>query len=252
VSHPEPSPPETWDAFFTEFYLRAFREDERSAAAEAQALAAAQLSACPPGGDLLDVPCGFGRHSLPLARAGYRVTGVDRAQPLLDEAARRAGGERWPKFVRADYRDLPFADASFDAALNLFSSLGYLGDEEDTRALAEIGRVLRPDGRLVIEIMHRDLLVRRFHEQDWQMLGEGRLLLEQRTFDPASGLAQTTQTLIEPGGGRDSRTFSLRVYTATELLAMLERAAFAEAKCHGDFAGAPFGTDTRLVVVARR
>jgi SAM-dependent methyltransferase len=253
VTHAEPSPLETWDAFFTEFYLRAFREDERSAAAEAQALAAAHLAACPPGGDLLDAPCGFGRHSLPLARAGYRVVGVDRAQPLLDEATRRAGGgERWPKFVRADYRELPFAEGSFDAALSLFSSLGYLGDEEDTRALAEIGRVLRPGGRLVIEIMHRDLLVRRFHEQDWQMLGEGRLLLEQRTFDPASGLAQTTQTLIEPGGGRDSRTFSLRVYTATELLAMLERAGFAEAKCHGDLQGAPFATDTRLVIVARR
>jgi ubiquinone/menaquinone biosynthesis C-methylase UbiE len=252
VTHAEPSPPETWDAFFTEFYLRAFREDERSAAAEAQALAAAQLAGCPPGGDLLDAPCGFGRHSLPLARAGFHVVGVDRAQPLLDEAQRRAGGERWPKFVHADYRELPFADASFDAALNLFSSLGYLGDEEDTKALAEIGRVLRPGGRLVIEIMHRDLMVRRFAEQDWQMLGEGRLLLEQRTFDPASGLAQTTQTLIEPGGDRDSRTFSLRVYTATELLAMLERAGFAESRCHGDLQGAPFATDTRLVVVARR
>jgi ubiquinone/menaquinone biosynthesis C-methylase UbiE len=252
VSHGEPSPAETWDAFFSEFYLRAFREDERSAEAEAQALAAARLAGCPEGGDLLDCPCGFGRHALPLAAAGFRVVGVDRAQPLLDEAQRRAGDARWPKLVRADYRELPFADESFDAALNMFSSLGYLGDQQDTRALAEIGRVLRPGGRLVIEIMHRDLLVRRFQESSWQMLGEGRLLLEQRTFDPALGLAQTTQTLIEPSGARDSRTFSLRVYTATELLAMLEAAGFAEARCLGDFAGAPFGTETRLVVVARR
>jgi ubiquinone/menaquinone biosynthesis C-methylase UbiE len=252
VPHVQPSPPETWDEFFSEFYLRAYRENERSAAAEAQALAAAELAGCPPGGDLLDVPCGFGRHSIPLARAGYRVTGVDRAQALLDEAHRRAGGERWPKFVRADYRELPFADESFDAALNMFSSLGYLGDEEDTKALAEIGRVLRAGGRLVIELLHRDLLVRRFQESGWQMLGEGRLLLEQRTFDPASGLAQTTQTLIDAAGERDSRTFSVRVYTATELLAMLDAAGFAEARCHGDLQGAPFATDTRLVVVARR
>jgi SAM-dependent methyltransferase len=252
VTHGEPSPTETWDAFFSEFYLRAFREDEASAQARDQALAAARLTGCPEGGDLLDAPCGFGRHALPLAAAGYHVVGVDRAQPLIDEAQRRAGDERWPKLVRADYRELPFADESFDAAVNLFSSLGYLGDEQDTRALREIGRVLRPGGRLVIEIMHRDFLVTRYRETDWHMLGEGRLLLEQRTFDPALGLAQTTQTLIEPGGGRDSRTFSLRVYTATELLAMLERAGFAEARCQGDLEGAPFGTDTRLVVVARR
>ncbi len=246
------SPAATWDAFFSDFYLRAFADAERQGEAEAQALAAARLSGCPQGGDLLDVPCGFGRHSVPLARAGYRVVGVDRSEALLAEARRRAGHERWPKLVRADYRELPFPDAGFDAAVNLFTSLGYLGDEQDTRALAEIGRVLRPGGRLVIEAMHRDLLVREFHEQDWRLLGEGRLLLEQRTFDAASGVAQVTQTLIESGGERDSRSYSIRVYSATELVAMLSAAGFAEARCHGDLDGGEFATGTRLVVVATR
>ena len=242
---------ETWDAFFSDFYLRAFASAHDPEADE-QALAAARLSGCPDGGDLLDVPCGFGRHSVPLARAGYRVVGVDRSQALLEDARRRAGGERWPKLVRADYRDLPQGDESFDAALNLFSSLGYLGDEDDTRVLSEIRRVLRPGGRLVIEIMHRDLMVRGFHEQGWRLVGEGRLLLEQRTFDSATGVVQTTQTLVESGGERDSRTFSLRIYTATELTTMLARAGFEESRCYGDFAGAPFDVSTRLVIVARR
>jgi ubiquinone/menaquinone biosynthesis C-methylase UbiE len=248
-----PSPAETWDAFFSDFYLRLAAGDERQERdAEAQALGAVRLVGCPDGGDVLDVACGFGRHAVPLAAAGYKVVGVDRSQTLLAEARRRAGDGRWPELVQADYRELPFADESFDAAINLFTSLGYLGDEEDTRALAEIARVLRPDGRLVIEIMHRDLLVRGFSEQDWRALGGGRLLLEQRTFDAAAGLAQTTQTLIETSGERESRTFSLRVYTATELVAMLTAAGFAEAKCYGDLDGGGFATGTRLVVVARR
>ncbi len=248
----EPSTPETWDAFFSDFYLRAYAGEERDAQAAGQALGAARLARCPEGGDLLDVPCGFGRHAIPLAEAGYRVVGVDRAQPLLDEARRRAGGGRWPKLVHGDYRKLPFPDASFDAAVCLFSSLGYLGDEEDTNALAEIARVLRPGGRLVIEIFHRDLLIRTFREQSWSLLGEGRLLLEQRTFEPVSGIAQSTQTLIETSGERESRTFSVRVYTATELLAMLARAGFTETKCHGDLDGGAFSPATRLVVVASR
>jgi SAM-dependent methyltransferase len=252
VQGPAPSQPETWDAFFSDFYLRAYADVERQGEAQAQALAAARLASCPAGGDLLDVPCGFGRHSVPLARGGYRVFGVDRSETLLAEARRRAGGERWPKLSRADYRELPFADESFDAVINLFTSLGYLGDEEDTNVLGEIGRVLRPGGRLVIETMHRDLLVRQFREHDWRLLGEGRLLLEQRTFDAASGVTQTTQTLIDKAGERDSRSFSVRVYTATELVAMLIRAGFEEARCHGDLDGAPFATDTRLVIVARR
>jgi ubiquinone/menaquinone biosynthesis C-methylase UbiE len=249
----EPSPPETWDAFFNDFYLRVAAGDARQEdVAEAQALGAARLAGCPEGGDLLDVPCGFGRHAVALARAGYRVVGVDRSQALLAEARRRAGEEVWPKLVEADYRELPFADESFDAAINLFTSLGYLGDEEDTKALAEIARVLRPSGRLVVELVPRDLLVRRFSEQDWRALGGGRLLLEQRTFDAAAGIAQTTQTLVDTNGERDSRTFSLRVYTATELVAMLRAAGFEEAKCYGDLEGGELTVDTRLVVVARR
>lgn len=247
-----PSSTETWDSFFSDFYLRAYADDERRDEARAQALGAARAARCPAAGDLLDVPCGFGRHAIPLAEAGYRVVGVDRSESLLAEADRRGSGRRRPELVKADYRALPFADESFDAALNLFTSLGYLGDAGDTNVLAEIQRVLRPGARLVIETMHRDLLVSRFREQDWRLVGEGRLLLEQRTFDAASGIAQATQTLIDNAGRRDSRTFSTRVYSATELRAMLASAGFAESTCYGDFDGASFATDTRLVVVARR
>jgi len=247
-----PSPPDVWDAFFSDFYLRAYAAAARQAETEAEALAAARLAGCAAPADVLDVPCGFGRHALALAHAGHRVVGVDRSETLLAEARRRADGAPWPKLVRADYRDLPFGDEAFDAALNLFSSIGYLGDEEDARALAEIRRVLRPDGRLVIEAMHRDLLVRGFRERDWRLVGEGRLLLEQRTFDPTSGVAQTTQTLVDSTGARDSRSFAVRVYTATELMAMLTAAGYAEVRCYGGLEGGPFATDTRLAIVARR
>jgi ubiquinone/menaquinone biosynthesis C-methylase UbiE len=243
---------EAWDAFFSDFYLRAYAYTDDPDAARAQALAAVRLSGAPEGGDVLDVPCGFGRHTVPLARAGYRAAGVDRSETLLAEARRRTGHERWPKLTRADYRELPFADESFDAALNLFTSLGYLGDEADTQVLAEIRRVLRPGARLVIETMHRDVMVAHFLEQDWRLLGEGRLLLEQRTFDTEEGVSQSTQTLIDGTGARESRTFSVRTYSATELLAMLARAGFGETKCYGSLDGEPFTVDTRLVIVARR
>jgi ubiquinone/menaquinone biosynthesis C-methylase UbiE len=242
----------TWDAFFSDFYLRAYADDARDAEAEADALAAAKLAGAGPGADVLDVPCGFGRHTLALARAGFRAVGEDRSQPLLDEARRRAGSARWPKLTRADYRELPFGEASFDAALNLFTSLGYLGDDEDVKALAAIRRVLRPGGKLVVETMHRDRLIAVWSDNDWRLLGEGRLLLEQRTFDPVTGVSQSTQTLIDGRGERETRTFSVRVYTATELLRMLERAGYADAKAYGSFEGEPFATSTRLVVVATR
>lgn len=249
---PAPSTTETWDAFFSDFYLRAYADDTRDEQAEGDALAAAKLAGIAPGADVIDVPCGFGRHTLALARAGYRAVGVDRSATLLDEARRRSGGERWPKWTRADYRDLPFADESFDAAFNLFTSLGYLGDEQDTVVLGAIRRVLRPGAKLVLETMHRDRLVTHFSESDWHLMGEGRLLLEQRTWDPVAGVAQSTQTLIDSTGERESRTFSVRTYSVTELMAMLNRAGFSDAKAYGGFTAEPFTTSSRLVIVATR
>ena len=73
------------------------------------------------------------RHALVLAEAGYRVTGLDRSEVQLAEAERRRGDVDWPKLVRGDYRELPFADESFDAVLNLFTSLGYLERDERRR-----------------------------------------------------------------------------------------------------------------------
>ncbi|WP_445151483.1 class I SAM-dependent methyltransferase [Baekduia sp. Peel2402] len=245
-----PSTQETWDAFFSEFYLHVHAAESRreAEAAREQARAAAELARTPEGGSLLDVPCGFGRHAIPLAEDGFDVTGVDRAAALLTEAKRRSEAPTW---VLGDYRELPFADGTFDTAINLYTSLGYLGDEGDTAVLAEIARVLKPGGRLVIETMHRDLLVRTFDESGWQLLGEGRLLLEQRAFDPIGGIAQDTQTLIGSDGRRESQTFATRVYSATELVAMVRAAGFEKATAYGDLAGGPFDTNTRLVLVAR-
>src|SRR6201999_893423 len=87
-----PSSQETWDAFFSDFSLRIPAPSEGRGEAREQALAAAALSGCPDGGELLDVACGFGRHALPLAQAGFHVTGVDRSAALLDEARARGRG----------------------------------------------------------------------------------------------------------------------------------------------------------------
>ena len=81
-------------------------------------------------------------------------------------------------------------------------------------------------------------------------MGEGRLLLEQRSFDHAEGVAQTTQTLVEPDGQRESRTWTARVYSATELVALARAAGFGEVKCWGGFEHEPLTGDSRLVLVA--
>ena len=99
--------------------------------------------------------------------------------------------------------------------------------------------------------MHRDQLVRGFAEQDWRLLGEGRLLLEQRTFDAAAGVAQTTQTLIDGGGERESRTFT-RARLQRDRARSRCSAALGSPRCAATATSraCPFDSDTRLVAVA--
>ena len=241
---------EMWSAVFGEHYLRAYgpMADADQTRSEAEGLVA--MLALEPGADLLDCPCGFGRHSLEFARLGFHVVGADWSESQLAEARRRSGDGEWPQWVQADYRDLPFDDASFDCVANLFSSLGYWGEDGDRRALSEFRRVLRPDGRLVITTMHRDRLMAFFQPRSWEELPDGAILIEEREFDATRGTMRVRHEIVDADGTRTNAPYELRVYTATELVALVREAGFRHVECHGDFEGTPLSRDTRLVVVA--
>ena len=104
-----------------------------------------------PASDALDVCCGTGDLSLELRRQigpDGRVVGCDFSEPMLEIARRKSGEEGLPvEFGWADALDLPYGDGSFDAVTIGFGARN-LADLE--RGIAEMARVLRPEGRLVI------------------------------------------------------------------------------------------------------
>jgi SAM-dependent methyltransferase len=239
-----------WDRLFDELYLRTYAARSDPEAVERMARGAVELGGAQPDAEVLDAPCGYGRHSLVLAADGFRVTGIDRSHTLLDEARRRSGGAQWPRWVHGDVRELPFADQSFDLVLNLFSSvLGYYGEEDDRRYLGECRRVLRPGGKLVVETMHRDRLASIFTERTWERVPEG-ILVEERRFDPSTGVNETLHELRPDVGEPVSVTYSLRVYTAGEVERLLRAAGFASVELFGSLDGMPLAIGSRLVAVA--
>jgi ubiquinone/menaquinone biosynthesis C-methylase UbiE len=102
-----------------------------------------------PGERVLDVGCGTGIFLKTLARdhAGLELAGLDLSEPMLEQARRRveAGRSHAPAFVQGSVYEMPFETATFDVALNTISCHFYL---EPVRAFREIGRVVRPGGRL--------------------------------------------------------------------------------------------------------
>ena len=98
--------------------------------------------------DVLDVACGTGNATLPGARTGARVTGLDLTPRLLEEAQAAAQAEGLQvEWVEGDAEQLPFEDASFDVVLSTFGCM--FAPRHDVAA-AEIARVLRPGGRIGI------------------------------------------------------------------------------------------------------
>lgn len=100
---------------------------------------------------LLDICCGPARHARPLAIAGYQVTGVDRDRAAIEEASRTVPNAA---FHVADQRDLSVLAGPFDAAVMLWQSFGYFDPDTNDRVLGGIAALLRPKGRLLLDVYH--------------------------------------------------------------------------------------------------
>jgi SAM-dependent methyltransferase len=99
-----------------------------------------------PGMDVLDVACGTGNATIPAAKAGARVTGLDFAPGLLEIARERAADAMVEiDFVEGDAQELPFEDASFERVVSTF---GHMFAPDHRRTAGEMRRVLRPGGAI--------------------------------------------------------------------------------------------------------
>jgi ubiquinone/menaquinone biosynthesis C-methylase UbiE len=101
-----------------------------------------------PGMEVLDVACGTGNATIPAAKVGARVTGVDFAPALL-EVARERGADAMVEveWVEGDAQDLPFEDDSFERVISIF---GHMFAADHVRTADELKRVCQPGGRVAI------------------------------------------------------------------------------------------------------
>ncbi len=102
---------------------------------------------------LLDICCGPGRHAQLLCERGYDLTGIDR-----DAASVRQAAELIPdgRFIELDQRSLGSLSGPFDAAMILWQSFGYFDSATNDAALRDIAGLLRPGGRLILDLFHRE------------------------------------------------------------------------------------------------
>ncbi len=203
-------------------------------------------------GDVLDLACGPGRHSVALAKRGFRVTGVDLSPFLLRKARERARAENVDvEWVQEDMRRFVRPEG-FDLAISLFTSFGYFESrDDDLKVLRNIHQSLRGGGALVIEMAGREPLARGFQATTSKELADGRLLVERHQVVDDWNL-KNELIVIEDDTATTFR-FEVRTYSGQELKDRLLEAGFADVRLLGGYDRSEYGLDAeRLVAVAHK
>src|SRR3989344_949395 len=202
------------------------------------------------GMSILDCPCGHGRHTIELAKRGYRVVGQDLSTTFLAKAredAEQAGIN--PTFREGDMRDLPF-EAEFDVALNLFTAFGYFEEEADDQAfLNTVAKSLKPNGKFFMDFINRDRLIREWQKTNWGILSTGLIACQVRELDFAKSRERCKRILIYPDGTRQETVHYLRLYTLRELILMCKQAGLELVETFGDFDGSPASFHSKRVIL---
>jgi SAM-dependent methyltransferase len=207
----------------------------------------------PPGGCLLDIPCGSGRHSVELARRGYRMTGIDLSADFLSLARAHS----FYAHVQVDLRhgDMrnPSLDANaFDGAFCFGNSFPYLDRHGVTAFLAALSRAILSRGKLVIdtgcaaESILPTLLPQRWHRFD------DIIVMSKASYIASASRLDIDYTFIHEGK-IETRPSSSHVFTVAELTRMLAGAGFEVVSLNSGFAGERYELGSpRLVLTAQR
>ncbi|MCA9988213.1 MAG: class I SAM-dependent methyltransferase [Anaerolineales bacterium] len=193
-----------------------------------------------PEANILDVTCGPGLYSVPLAQRGCRVTGVDFAPASIRHArdlAEVEGVADRCQFIESDVRAMgseavPLAADSYDAALFIYGQWSVFTREESLALLRQINRALKPGGRICLELLDPSQIDRK--ASNWWYADEGRLWgdepflhMGERYWDEESRTAIERFYTIHLGSGKLDQVMLCDVaYRPEEVVAALEQTGF--------------------------
>jgi ubiquinone/menaquinone biosynthesis C-methylase UbiE len=217
------------------------------------------------GGTVLELGCGTGRISLPVARTGSRLVGIDRSASMLARARKRMKLARLGAqlhLVRGDIRFLPLRAASVSLVAAPYGVLQSLLDDDALEAaLAAAFRVLKKGGTFAIDMVS-DLVSWQEYDRRVKLRGAMRgsqariTLVESVRQDRARGVTTFDQEFIERRGARrhvHAFSISFRTVSVPDMTRRLERAGFVVSAVLGDYDGGPWDPRGDVwLIVARR
>jgi ubiquinone/menaquinone biosynthesis C-methylase UbiE len=206
-----------------------------------------------PKDEVIDIPCGNGRHAVLLAEQGFAVTAVDLSQEFIERAQQRATEYGVTlNIVKSDMAEF-VAKSPAKGAYCLGNSFGYLEYDRLQAFLRNVTNSLKSGARFLIDATSSaECLLPSFQDHDWYEMGSMKMLLE-NSYDPAIGALETHYTFIRDGKEVETRTSLHRVYTAAEIRRMLQAAGLIVVHLLGSTDGEVFELGSpQMYIVAEK
>ncbi len=243
--------PDWYRTFFSDPVLRFSESAIPQSATDAELAFVIQHLGFAAPANILDVPCGTGRHALGLARAGFAVTGFDLSPAAIRRARQRATAARLPvHFIQSDMLDVQVAVPN-DALICMGNSIGYFDPATTQRLLQRFSSTLRPGGRLIVDTsMCAESIMPVTPHRTFSFPG-GTYAQEIRYDAMAS--AVDTRAQLTMGVERQELLYRHFVMTSGELVRSLRAARFDDVALFGDAAGGEYAPGApRLLLVATK
>ncbi len=237
--------------FDVDDYLYFYRESLTDERTDAEVSALVSLLELDSPKVILDLACGFGRHTNRLAALGHSMTGIDLTPGFLD-IARQDARERQVDvtYQQGDMRTITF-DAEFDRVMLLFTAFGYFTDEVNQQVLANIQKALKPGGLLMFDTPNRDSLLKWMRPYIVNEIDDN-LMIDRLSFDAITGRYFNRRIVIRDGVRKDKPYF-VRLYNPSEIKLLLDHAGLELYHLYDDWNAKEYTSDTRrMVVIARK
>lgn len=200
------------------------------------------------GASILDVGCGFGRHSIELAQRGFDVIGIDPSAAMI-AAARERAIETGASMTFIQTRAEEYAAGkTFDAAICLFTTLGQIDEHGDNiQLIPKIAQALKPKGLFVIEVPHRKWVINNITVE--QRFGNGNHYTDVKRHYDGVEKSLTEDFTIVSGGNRKQFLLRYRLYRLEDLRYLLSKAGLNIVASFGGYDGSPLSDESPIQVV---
>jgi D-alanine-D-alanine ligase len=230
---------EWWNKVFNSFYLKTdgdVVEDHTITSTEIDLFS--EILDLKPNNNILDLCCGQGRHTIELARRGFtNLEGLDRSHYLIQKARKNAKREILPiKFREGDARKLPYSPDVFDIVLILGNSFGYFETiNDDLKVLKEVFRVLKPWGKILIDISDGEYLRDNFKPHSWEWIDKEHFVCRERalSLDKQRLISREIINHVNKGVLID-QFYAERLYSKSGFEELLKKAGFSNTAFHGE------------------